>query len=544
MVFLIKMWLVQAHSVLAMNYPIDDLLFIRQAHAILSGEWLGPYSQYTLIKGQFYPLFIALNYWLCIPLLAGQQILYFLTCMVFIIAVRPLINNQWILFLFFVFLLLNPFTYDYPMVGRIFRLGIYPTLGLLIFSCLTGLYLRLQNSLKKALPWSLGMGISLAAFWHTREESIWIVPSLVLVYIYIMWTSRKKGQHHLYGVVALLMLPVLILGAFTHILTELNKEHYGVPACIEIETPEFKSAYGGLLRIRSNHWRRFYPVVKDVREKAYAVSPTFRRLKIYLDGSIGKKWMDTYHMTDLPAAFFIWVFRDSVAKAGYYQNGSKALDFYSRMGKEIDQACADGRLDCRMRITSLVPTWHKEYNKLLFPTFISVFNRIIHFDGFSAKTDGMISRGSRKNIQIYSAVTREKIVTSRRDALRATPEYYLHLNKEKTRILQDIGKSYQKIVPVLFWAALVTLLGLLFFSWKRRHLCFFTILAMAALGGITAITFILALLDITSYSEIGRAMHTAFPLVLFFIVTVCIDVLIHLFPITTEVDNGQVITEC
>ncbi len=544
LVFLAKMWLVQAHSVLATPTPHDDLLFIRQAHAILSGEWLGDYSQYTLIKGQFYPLFIALSYWLCIPLLAAQQILYALTCLVFLLAVRPVLNNRALLFLVFVFLLLNPFTYNYPAVGRIFRLGIYPTLGLLVFSCLTGMFLRSRHSLKQALPWSLGMGLALAAFWHTREESIWIVPSLSLVFVYALWNGRTWGWRYLGGLVLLFLLPMVILAASTWTLSLLNEHYYGVKAPIEIETPEFKSAYGGLLRIRSEHWRQFYPVVKDVREKAYAVSPAFREIKPYLDGPVGKKWMDFIHGTDLPAAFFIWVFRDSVAEAGYYKDGRRTLDFYRRMGAEIDQACADGRLDCRMRITSLVPTWHREYNRLFFPTFFSVFNRIIHFSGFSAKTDGLLSRGTMGIMRLYSTVTREKVVTSRKDVLQATPEYYRHLNREKTRILQDIGGGYQKLVPALFWLALAVLLVILVQSLRKRELCFFTVLALATLAGIAAITFILTLVAITSYSEIERAMHTAFPLVLLFILAVFIDLWSRLFPGQTETTHGWSAAEC
>jgi hypothetical protein len=68
---LVKLWLVRAHLVAVTNTPHDDLLFIRHAHSILNGGWLGDYNQLTLIKEPFYPIFIALSNWLRSPVGKG-----------------------------------------------------------------------------------------------------------------------------------------------------------------------------------------------------------------------------------------------------------------------------------------------------------------------------------------------------------------------------------------------------------------------------------------------------------------------------------------
>ena len=119
----IKLWLVQAHPLMATNTPHDDLLFVSQADHLLSGSWLGEYNQLTLIKGQFYPIFIALGHYLSIPLLLFQQLLYALASFVAVWAVAPLVKRRWLLLLFFLVLVLNPFSYNYPAVGRVLRLG-------------------------------------------------------------------------------------------------------------------------------------------------------------------------------------------------------------------------------------------------------------------------------------------------------------------------------------------------------------------------------------------------------------------------------------
>jgi hypothetical protein len=59
----------------------------------------------------------------------------------------------------------------------------------------------------------------------------------------------------------------------------------------------------------------------------------------------------------------------------------------------------------------------------------------------------------------------------------------------------------------------------------RRSLSVLTIAAGSALAGILAIAFILTLLKITSYSEIERAMHSAYGLVLIFIVMVVLEMI-------------------
>lgn len=524
-----KLWLVNAHLLMATMTPHDDLLFITQAHNILSGKWLGEYNQLTLIKGQFYPLFIALSYYLNIPLLAAQQLLYAFASFTAVWAVYPVVRQKWLLFVFYVFLLLNPFSYNYPAVGRVFRLGIYPSLGLLVFSCAVGLYVRSGKSWKQAVVWSLGTGIFLSAFWNTREESIWIVPSLLLLFGLACFDLRRLPRSRAALLVGLYGLPIVILLAFNTTLKTINQHHYGVSATIELETPQFESAYGGLLRIKSDQWRQFYPVVKDVRDKAYAVSPAFREVQSYLDGPVGKKWQDMCGCTDIPAAFFIWAFRDSVAAAGYYTNGPRTLNYYQKIGDEIDQACEAGTLDCRPRISSLVPPWHWEYNKLFFPTYWSVLKRIISFQDFSASTEGMLSRGKKGIMFMYEVVTREKLLTSKSTVLKQYPEYQRHLNKEKTRILNDIGTGYQKIMPVLF---MLSLLIFCFSATKdllKREFRLFTVAGGAALGGILSIGFILTLLAITSYSEIERAMHSAYPMVLLFIIFTVLDLFARVF---------------
>ncbi|MCI5137794.1 MAG: hypothetical protein D3922_05125, partial [Candidatus Electrothrix sp. AR1] len=268
LLILIKLWLVGAHQLMATTSPHDDLLFIRQAYSLLSGKWLGEYNQLTLIKGPFYPIFIVCCYCLNISLLTAQQLLYAFASFVTVRAFSPLVQRKWLLVVLFAFVLFNPFSYNYPAVGRAFRLGIYSSLGLLVLSCATGLVIRSKRhlSVKKLFFWSAGTGLFLSAFWNTREESVWLLPSLLLLLIPAVFSLLSLSRSKKMMLAGLYVLPVLMLLCTNYTLKKINQHYYGIASTIELETPQFKAAYGGLLRIKFDKWRQFFPIVKDVRE--------------------------------------------------------------------------------------------------------------------------------------------------------------------------------------------------------------------------------------------------------------------------------------
>src|SRR4051812_4476167 len=72
-----KLWLVAGQRVFAIGPAFhDDRLFLELAGHILSGQWLGPYSQMTLAKGPMYPVFIAAVFKLGVPLAFAQHLIY------------------------------------------------------------------------------------------------------------------------------------------------------------------------------------------------------------------------------------------------------------------------------------------------------------------------------------------------------------------------------------------------------------------------------------------------------------------------------------
>lgn len=508
---LLWLWLVSVFEVPALRRPHDDYLFIILAKNLLSGEWLGPYNHYTLIKGPVYPLFIALSHLLAIPLLLAQQILYAFSCVVAIYALRPYVVHRALLMTCFALLLFNPFLYNFPLPGRVLREGFSLSLVLLVFASLLGLISRLHANTRTTLAWSALFGISFALLWYTREEGIWMLPAVLLTAVMVLMTARKGEGDTLGRRVLLIAVPAVIFVLVSVLLAYGNYRHYGKFIINELKAPEFVAAYGGLMNIEPEEFRRFRPVSNDVLHKAFAASPSLRDLEPIV--------RQREQRAQLPPSFFIWSFRSLVNAAGYTESLPTVLEYYQRVGAEIADACRSGALVCLDRKPSLQPPWHASYNALIMPTYFENFRRAVGFTNFKLDVHLVKNMRSDKNPEVqndYRYVTLNRLVPSDSKTIQAYPEYYEKLRKEKVRLLADIGKSYGYFVPVLFLGALFGHGFLAVRDFRRRQCSTESVFSLVLLGGLVSLIAILTFVQITLW-PVARPMYSAYPLVLLYI---------------------------
>jgi len=284
---LLKLYLVRGQSLMAFPGAIhDDGLFLSLASSIVSGNWLGDYSQFTLMKGPFYPLFIAASHVLHLPLLFSQQLLYFLACILTVTALSPILRTSWHRIAIFGLLLFNPTSFT---IHQVLREGIYPALTLMVVAAALGSWLRLGQSRRALLTWVAILGFSLPAFWLTREEGIWILPALVPLYfsgLFRCWRTQVGRE----TLLAVLCLPPLILGCTVAAVAALNYQHYKVFATVEMKEEGFIAAYGALSRVRQTNPIPTVPVPAETRLSIYPHSSAFAELRPFLEGDIGKVW--------------------------------------------------------------------------------------------------------------------------------------------------------------------------------------------------------------------------------------------------------------
>ncbi len=506
-----RLWLVEAQDFLATYTPHDDYLFVRLAQHLLSGAWFGPYNHLTLVKGPVYPLFIAVAHHTGMPLLFVQHLLYSGVCVLAVVAVRPLLKARWLFMVIFLLLLLNPFGYSYPGTGRAFRFGLSMPLVLALFACMGGLLLRASYSFRSKLLWSVAVGLFFSLLWYTREEGIWLLPSFGLFALYFLVINNEMSWGNvLKRLVFLLPIPIIFI-SFTATFTSLNQKHYGVPCIIELKSPEFQSALGGLMNINVKKSKRYIPVGRENQKAAYAVSPTFKQLKPYFDeGAKGAQ---------LPPSYYIWVFRSMVRKSGNADSLPEALAFYRKMGEEIGAACEAGTIPCLDRKASIKPVWRVEYIKLIPTFFWDIFKRAITFQSFTTdeyEYSQRRSTGTSEMVRDYQFVTREKIVPRRLAEIQVYPHYYMHMIIEKFRILIDIAAGYKVVIPFLFPLAFLVHLVSLGQSIIRREIDFGAMFGLIVLGGIFSLVCLLTYVKITLWT-VHRPLFSAYPLVLFYI---------------------------
>jgi hypothetical protein len=511
-----KLWLTRGQPVYAIGPAVhDDRLFLQLADSLIHGEWLGRYTQMTLAKGPFYSMWIAALYWIGIPLGLGVQLAYAGACALLARACRPALRSGAVLFALYSFLLWNPMSFEAPTLGRVIRQQIYTPLELAVLAGLVALFCRRQDNLRCQLPWALLLGLAFGCFWLTREEGVWLVPSvLLLTGAALFWAFRLSAAQG--RTMARSLGLALVFGVLPLILVSWqNHRHYGWFGTVEFRAPEFADAYGAMVRVKIGPRLPFVPVTRQAREAMYAVSPTFAKLQPFLEGDYGRGWAAASQaVTKLPpeerqigSGWLMWALRDTVAAAGFCSNARDALDFYRHMADEINQACDDGRLPAGPRRSGFLPVWQEGQTAELARTFFQFFDFVVSYKSFNAFT--RLSIGDNDDVQLFRDVTRDRLSPSERATNIPLPNQDA-LNITKISLLQSIGNLLRPVLLVLFIVTGVVGLVRATQAIMTRRLTYPLVLALAAFGGFVAYLLINALVHITSFSVI--AVSTFWPL--------------------------------
>jgi hypothetical protein len=501
---MIKLWLVGSQTIAAFPSPHDDELFVRMARHIAAGQWLGEYTNLTLLKEPFYSIWIAIMFWIGIPLTFSQQLLYIFTCLVTIIAIRPLFKTIVpIYLLIYVTLIFHPISYPINIMTRVIREGLYISLPLLVIAFFIGLILRIKASFKELIPWSICLGISLVIFWLTREEGIWIIPALMILCFYFIILSISTCRYRAKSILSLLIVLCVFLMSII-IVAGLNKIYYGVFTMSEQLQPDFVNALNSLKRVKSKSSKQYLSVPREKRENIYVVSPSFRELRPYLEGDLGKAWSmyGAYAKNDISNSHFQFAFRDAVAAAGYYSSGESAVLYYQRLTKEVNCACDSKLLSCENKNNSLFmnvsysETLHINDIKLLARTFIKTAISAVSLEGVSILPIIHQTHGSKEIISLFKDITRSRIIKAEDDTsedLRCQQQ----VDNFKLTILNSFIIFYRFYIP------LFTIFGLLCYTYQtilivlRREINVIVVVMTALLITIISRIFLVSLMDFT-----------------------------------------------
>lgn len=511
----LKLWLVSGQDVAVFGNAIyDDRLFVELAQSLLHGNWLGEYDHLTLIKGPFYPLFIAGSSVLGIPLSVSEHIFYICACILLILALFPLVNNRLILLAAFFFVLFNPASYDAQVMPRLIRDGIYLTLTLACFACLIGLFVRIQGSLRIFFLWSCLLGCFLSFLWLTREEGIWILPSCIFITILSLYKIIVSIKESKITRILLILFPYFILINSILVVSTINYNYYGIFAVVEVKTNAFQSAYNALSRVRDDGKNRYLHAPKAMREKLYRVSPSLARIKPHLEGEVGGKWQNMlcaasknaenlqkaeqqrYRQlidvacADIAGGWFLWAFRDAVAAQGFHSSPRKAMTYYDRVAQEISAACGSQKITCYPERVSLAPRLSLDDVKPLLQSASAALEKILFFQGISIEPYPSI--GSSQKLDWISNFIRDNVS----DVSNTSVGDEKVERNYKIGLLKILAKNYVQIYTLLIIASII---AFIFFLLSKYRNTILSILGTSVCIAILTRIFLLSYIDIASF---------------------------------------------
>lgn len=425
-----SIWVRMAFPVVAFGSAMhDDQLFVRLAAEIGMGNWLGDYSNLTHAKGVGYSLFLLINHAIGLPLKFSEHSLYLIAALFFSSVVFRISRSQVAAWLVFVVLAFSPVAWLAGATGRVMREGLYTPQALAILAfglfCWVAPHMQSDSRLdteSRSVNWKnlFAFGVVTGWFWLTREEGVWLMPAMLVMAAYSLWSVRNMPRRW-FATVFNLALPVFVAIIVVGGINFANYAVYGVFRNNDFRSGDFQAAYGALSRIRHENWQRYIVFPSDAREKAYAMSSAARELRPFFEGAAGDNWRKIgceqtgySPCPDILSGWFMWAFRDAVANAGYYRNAQTASRFYWQLASEINQGCAREPSACLPPRETLVPPWREEY---LRDTVLGTYWIYRTLTTFNMESPGSFpSSGSPIQLRLFALVTNGPLAPTKEES--------------------------------------------------------------------------------------------------------------------------------
>jgi hypothetical protein len=337
-------------AVTALNEPYDSLRYVGMAETLLDGQWLGPYDHMTLIRPPVYALMIAANGFLGLPLHVVQQGIYLLSFILLAAALMDLGVSGTRVFLLLVLAAFHPAGLIPPSFVATEPLYV-PATAAVLAGCI-GIIGAATASRMRYAGWCSILAAVLPVFWYTRPEGFWILPTLFVAAVCLIYRMVAVQMLSLKRITAAVLMPLLTVWLAGSLMARQNLAHYGVPVVHELAEPGFKDALRQLTRVEPDARRSFVPVTFQAMATAAGISPHFAQLMPYLSGQThgqgwsrgGCEWMGI--CDELVGGWSMWAIRDAAATVGIFNSGPKSAAFFQSMAEEVREACLSGLIPC------------------------------------------------------------------------------------------------------------------------------------------------------------------------------------------------------
>lgn len=500
-----KIWLIKVQPVRYLpTNKYDDGLMVNMANNLLQGKWLGEYNCLTLVKGIFTPLFIAITKIIGIPFLIGQDLFYDISCIFVIYVVGKILKNKKLLGIIYICLIFNPITYSAELC-RVYRDGIYSGLTMFLIGFAYIIFLNRRENIKKQIKYFVGLGITLSSLYLCREETIWLLPFVLMSTIITMiFIAKDKNINNTKKRLLLYLIPIGIVIVNNLLVCTINYKNYGVFELNQYWSKEFKSAYGALTRVKPKETYSRVPVSQETMKRIYEISPKFKELENYLSGEEGKRWSKCGdgQYGEIQGGWLHWALIRAVEEQGYYKDAKTANKYYQELADEINNAIDNGKIEgYQEKRVSIVPKF--SYKEIL-ETFIKSEKAIKYQTKYYlVNTEVQWSyKDDEKDVTMWQNVT-----TSKTDFVE---KYTGKFDKLKIEILKNIKIIYEKVNPCLFIISIICLIVEVIYFIRNKEKNYKQILLILGLATLYYCRiFIITFTSITMYSTAMNSMYLA-----------------------------------
>ena len=324
------------------NLRYDDVLMIELADAFKIGNYLGDYSNVTLIKGIIYPLFLSFCQYFKLSYSLILTIFYILSCIYFGTSLNKVVKNKKIVIVVYIVLLFKPISYSMELFQRIYRNALSLGETLLFF----GLIIRLvaSNKTKNNVINYLLLGLITSIMLLTREDNMWTFVTIVILIIYKVLVNRNKAS--LFS-----LLPIIGIIINLNIVSLINYHYYGIYTYNEINNSEFSRAYLKIQEIKDDNEETKYSITKDTFYKLSDLSNKFDITRKDID-NLYKGWPDDNG--EINNGNIIWAFRSLIYSNKKFKDGNSADIYFKELSADIERLFEEGKLEREKVIPSVL----------------------------------------------------------------------------------------------------------------------------------------------------------------------------------------------
>ena len=445
----------------ARGYVTDDLLMVGMAENLLLGNWLGSYGAVNLMKGAFFPMFLAGSRVLGSSYLSTLSLLHMVACAFFVGQMRYLICDRRLRFLLFIVLLFDPCSCSHLAFQRVYRSSVTETLVLFLFGSYFGLYLRARlhrSSGDWSGLWCEGLlsligGFTLWALWNAREESMWIVPfvavATILIVLELFGAIREEQRLHSQIGARFLccLIPLALLAGGNRWIRWENEKHYGAAIRLEEVDGEFADALKTIYSIKNEKESPYTTVSREKLERLYAASESLQMIRSELEEQLARYDRNDRNREDgqVEDGWFFWALKYAAYTNGAADSLPKSQAYWKQVRLELEAALDSPDSDLERQSvmpSALMSPWRPEYLTQLPQTFRKAVDFTISYREVAPLTEA--SRKSSEAVnRRFEVITNNLVVYENQNT-----EFQQRLLTPVAAALNGIAAVYRAINPI------------------------------------------------------------------------------------------------